>query len=216
MDRQSKHTEHDYRIEINVPDGRHGNFEIRTFEVNGVEAHMHNVIEAENQTHRYINPGVYKGLYDLGGVPERMWMSNTPSEVLDHLDFIQLATGDVLIFGLGLGVVVQALLDKAAVTSITVIEKEESIIHLAGRYYENLSPKVSIIHADAFDFEPGEKYYEYIWFDIWDTITPENLPEMQHFKVKWELHSKIRMCWKEERCRELLVQEINEGRKKTI
>jgi hypothetical protein len=49
-------------------------------------------------------------------------MSNTPSEMRDLLEFRRRVGGEVLISGLGLGIIAQIASAKAAVSTVTVIE----------------------------------------------------------------------------------------------
>lgn len=126
-------------------------------------------------------------------------MSNTPAEIKDHLPFINLATGRVLVFGLGLGMVVGALLQKEGINHITVVELEQDVIDLVGSYYQSISNKVTIKRADAFAYD-DEQFYDYVWFDIWDNITSDNLSEMQILKKRWSYRSGVCMCWREDDC----------------
>lgn len=188
-------------IDINVPDGKIGNWEIRTFEVSADDAIMYNL--REGILERFILPGTYKGLYSLNAeCPGRPIMSNTPSEILDHLSSIEVASGRVLIFGLGLGMVVQALIDKPSVKSIRVIEIEKDVIELSGKYYEKLSKKVNVIQADAFTYNDSMTY-DAAWFDIWDSISEDNLGPMKILKNRWKGKANIRMCWAEKECKNL-------------
>lgn len=188
-------------IKINVPDGRVGQWEIQTFHINESDALIYNMMEMRS-SHRFIVPGEYKRLvsYDKGSDKANFpTMSNTRAEVLDHLPFIMKATGDVLIFGLGLGMVVQALIEKLEVKSITVIEKEPDVIKLSGEFYEKLSPKVKIIHGDALTYN-DENPFDAIWCDIWDDIDSENSIEMSILKDRWKKKCPLIMCWAEIEC----------------
>ncbi|MCV5648158.1 hypothetical protein OFN55_36090, partial [Escherichia coli] len=73
-----------------------------------------------------IPPGRYRRLSNGWDVV----MSNTPMEIRTCQDFIERATGRVLINGLGLGMVLHAILQKDDVTHVTVIEKEQDVINL--------------------------------------------------------------------------------------
>ena len=191
-------------INITVPDKRIGPWEIQSFILTPAEADTHNAREAAGRK-RYIHCNVhYKRLlrYQESRHFGEVIMSNTPAEVEDHWPFIDKASGDILIFGLGLGMVVQALIDKPDVETITVVEIDSNIIALSGNHYENLSKKVKILQADAFNYYTEQKYGA-IWFDIWDRIDEENLDQMQQLKKRWRKNSPIRMCWAEDICRDI-------------
>jgi hypothetical protein len=104
-------------IKLTIPDRRVCPWEIQSFKVSELEASLHNKQESRG-LHRYIVPGVeYKRLIRYDGIAKpKTIMSNTPTEVLDHLAFIEKAKVKVLIFGLELGMVVQALIEKESVT----------------------------------------------------------------------------------------------------
>lgn len=55
-------------------------------------------------------------------------MSNTNMEKRTNMDFCCNAHGDVLIGGLGIGMIILAIQDKSEVKSITVIEKNQEVI----------------------------------------------------------------------------------------
>ncbi|MEL7084638.1 MAG: class I SAM-dependent methyltransferase [Cyanobacteria bacterium P01_A01_bin.3] len=79
--------------------------------------------------------------------------------------------GHVLTTGLGLGMLVQAVLEPASspVESVTIIERSRDVIalvapHLKARYGD----RVNIIQADAFSWTPpSSTHYSVIWHDIW-------------------------------------------------
>ena len=63
----------------------------------------------------------------------RCIMSNTPMEEYTNREFVEKAHGDILIAGLGIGMIILPLQDKEAVKSITIIEKNKDIwIEISG------------------------------------------------------------------------------------
>ncbi len=80
--------------------------------------------------------------------------------------------GRVLITGLGLGMVVEAILASPApaeVTSVTVIEQSPDVIELvAPHLLDRFGERLAIVQADAFTWEPaGSARFETVWHDIW-------------------------------------------------
>lgn len=80
--------------------------------------------------------------------------------------------GRVLITGLGLGMVVEAILStpaSAQVLSVTVLEQSADVIHLvAGHLHGQFGDRIEIIHADAFSWQPSvELRFDTVWHDIW-------------------------------------------------
>ena len=97
-------------------------------------------------------------------VAGRTMMSDTRHEKLTNWRIKNEARGDVLIAGLGIGMVLHPILAKPEVTSVTVVEKEPDVIAIV----EPTLPreKLKIVSADIFDWKPSEKF-DCIYFDIW-------------------------------------------------
>ena len=177
--------------EMNIPVGavrvkpcKSENFEISTFEVDEKKAKFFNLQMIMSRQNRFIKPGTYTQIVGKG---HGIMMSNTPAEIIGHMEFYRAATGRVMIGGLGIGMILEAVLKKPEVTSITVIEKEQEIIDLVSPFYAN-EEKVKIICGDVFNPKdyliPGTKF-DRLYFDIWDTINADNYPEMKDLNVKW-------------------------------
>jgi hypothetical protein len=116
-----------------------------------------------------------------------VWMSDTPMERNSNRNFIQKANGDVLIFGLGLGLIVFPLLDNPEVKSIRVIEKEKEVIDLISPYIKakDTFNKVTIVEGDCFEYKTKEKF-DVIYGDIWRTICIDNYEEMKQLTRAWK------------------------------
>ena len=101
---------------VDVPIGKSGDWEISRFSVSASDANFHNLRESISGGRRTILPGVYTKLTCSG----KIIMSDTPAELQDHWAPARRARDDcgdpdcpnnILINGLGLGVVAQAILD---------------------------------------------------------------------------------------------------------
>ncbi|MBR1951862.1 MAG: hypothetical protein IKA32_04760 [Lentisphaeria bacterium] len=160
------------------------NFEISTFEVTEKKAKFFNLQQMMARQRRFISPGTYT---QITGKGRGIIMSNTPAEIGGHMEFYHAATGRVMIGGLGIGMILEAVLKKPEVTSITVIEKEQEIIDLVSPFYAN-EEKIKIVCGDVFSpqdyLAPGTKF-DRLYFDIWDTINADNYPEMKDLNIKW-------------------------------
>ncbi len=178
------------KIEINIPTGTSGPWTIETIEISEQDAKLDRIRALMNDSDRFTPPGTYKRLI----CGKNTVMSNTPDEIRDHYPLYRNAGGQVLINGLGLGVCIEMILEK--VWHITVIEKSEDVIKLVGPYYRE-NPKVTIIHADAFDFKPpkGVKYNA-VWHDVWNAICIDNLPEMALLHRKYGRITEWQGSWK--------------------
>lgn len=134
-------------------------------------------------------PTVYQNLRDnewdsvTGWIP---MMSDTRAEIFDHYPFLDYASwgdAEILITGLGLGMVAEACL--AFGNRVTVIERDPEVIALIADQIEH--PDLRIIQADALTWQPDRKF-DLAWHDIWPTITMTNLPDMRRMRRKYKRH----------------------------
>ena len=119
--------------------------------------------------------GYFKERFSFPAVLENgiEWMTITPNEIATMKEPIREAHGNVITLGLGLGYYAFMVSKKKDVSSVTVIEKDPSVIEL---FREILLPqfpnadKITIINDDAFSYletkaEDGQ--YDYLFADLW-------------------------------------------------
>lgn len=101
------------------------------------------------------------------------WMLVTPNEVETMREAIEIAHGKVATYGLGLGYFPYMTSIMDSVDSVTVVERDESVIDIFKRFILPQFPhkeKVRIVHADAFEYAekvaPKENF-DYIYADTW-------------------------------------------------
>lgn len=132
-------------------------------------------------------------------------MSNTPMEEYTNREFVLNAFGDVLIGGLGIGLIIMSLQDKENVNSITVVEKSKDIIDMITSQLK-FNNKVTIINDDVFTYKPGNKAYDCIYMDVWnyinsDIYNDEMLPLInkyeKYLKSKEDTSNGFISCWAE-------------------
>jgi spermidine synthase len=105
-------------------------------------------------------------------------MSDLSYERTTCLDIVERAHGNVLIAGLGLGMILHPILENADVRDVIVVEKYRDVIDLISPTLPK-SNRLSIVMADIFEWlPPRDASYDVIWFDIWPDIVPERLAEM--------------------------------------
>lgn len=180
------------QYKVTVPPGISGEWRVEKFTVNKEDAAWHNVRERIKGMGRVIHPGTYTRLVRGNSII----MSDTPAEIMDHMQFIRRATGTVLINGLGIGMCLKAVLMNPKVEEVTVVELSQDVLNLSAAHYAD--DRVKFVHDSAFTFKPPRgKQYDAVWHDIWDDITDENLQEMA------ELHRKYgrRAAWQGSWCK---------------
>src|SRR5215469_6680984 len=159
-----------------VADGKQGVAQVDNVTMTTLDslASLH-VDEAE-----WVPPGDYVRLKVNG---ETM-MSNTPMEKRTNLYFVERAKGDVLIAGLGLGMILGAVLKKPTVNSVTVVEKYQDVIDLVAKHHGHF--KLTVVQADIHEYTPApHARFDTIYFDIWPNSNVEHLPEMEALRKQF-------------------------------
>lgn len=184
-------------IEISVPNGKSGDWEIDTFSVSPEDSAKSRMMASIHGSLReWVKPGEYRRLRFNG----RVIMSTTPAEIAEHSEFIRVARGRVLIAGLGIGMCLSAILKKPEVTEVVVIEKAEDVIRLVGPTFAG-DPRVRIIHADIFTWPPPKGVrYDCAWFDIWESISSDNVPEMATLHRRYGRRAVWKGSWAKIEC----------------
>ena len=122
---------------------------------------------------------------------EGIMMSDTPMERNTNKGFILDANGDVIVFGLGLGLVIIPLLKKENVKSILVVELYQDLIDLVYPILKthDTENKLSVIQGDCFEIHktiPKEKKFDCVYGDIWISICSDNYDEMKTLTKNWK------------------------------
>lgn len=133
---------------------------------------------------------------------DRFVMSDTSLEKITNLNFVSEAKGDVLIIGLGIGLIIFPLLSKVDVSSITVIEKSEELVSQIKPFISSNDTygKFSVEIGNAFNYETLKKY-DYIYIDIWSNFNNDFKKEVEYLKSRFSNYlntsGKIN-CWGED------------------
>lgn len=182
-------------IDVMVPNGVSGDWKVETFEVSKEESSFSRIRAMQNPN-EYVEAGTYKRLMRRGTVV----MSNTRMELETNRPIIRAAQGSVLINGLGLGMVLTAILPRTTVKEVIVVEKSSDVIRLvAPTFLED--KRVTIIEGDAFTYQPPKgKRYDCVWHDIWDTICSDNLQQMSQLTRKYARRCDWQDCWAKIEC----------------
>ena len=172
-----------------IPEQEKENFEITHLKMNEEMVKRERMNAAFGGADSYgevygLEPGTYVCLRDKRSIfRNNVIMSDTWMEQKTNREIIDKANGDVLIAGLGIGLITLPILKKKSVRTVTIIEKEQEIIDLVAPYLPTNS-KVKIICADIFKWEPEQKY-DTIYFDIWSSICGDNYPETKKLHKKY-------------------------------
>jgi hypothetical protein len=96
---------------------------------------------------RHKKPAVMTTLHIDG----RVWMTDDPQYVWCLESFAERSTGNVLVAGLGLGMVVHFLTQNPLVSRITVVDCEPDVVHLVQPLLPK-DPRIQIVTADFYHF----------------------------------------------------------------
>jgi spermidine synthase len=169
-----------------VPEGIKGIAKIEHFKVSEDDSKM-SIFRRE-----YVPVGKYTRLRVHNGI----MMSDTNMEQRTNYEVKSKSHGNVLIAGLGIGMILKPILEKPEVSSVLVIEKYQDVIDLVASYYEH--PKLTVVCADIFDWKPEkDQKFNAIYFDIWPDICVDNINEINqlHRKGKYWLDRSDSNCW---------------------
>jgi hypothetical protein len=129
------------------------------------------------------------------------WMAIKPNEIETMKNAIKAAHGDVLVYGLGLGYYAYMISLMEAVTSITIIERDESVIKLFKEYilpqFEN-KYKIKIVKGDAFDYAENEAKnhkYDFAFVDLWHDVSDGTEMYMKMKKLEKHLPNTEFFYW---------------------
>ena len=105
------------------------------------------------------------------------WMAIKPNEIETMKPHIEKMWGDVCVFGLGIGYFAYMVSEKTNVSSVTVVERDSSVINLFEKYILPQFPnkdKIKIVKSDAFDFvkkQMAEKKFNCAFVDLWHDVS---------------------------------------------
>lgn len=145
-----------------LKEGKVGNMSLEKFEI-------------DKNNYRAMMQGIPIGKYIklINNKTNEVIMSDTPYEKNSNINFCRNAHGNVLIGGLGIGMIVLAIQDKEDVNSIVIVEKSKDVIDLVATQLP-LNHKVKIIQADVFEWTPPKNtLYNCIYMDIWNYLNSD-------------------------------------------
>lgn len=164
-----------------------GEAELKLYEVTKEEALVSKLRAA-------FNPGrpdgsTLPGKYALLKVRGSTMMSDTQMERRTNHEVIRRAHCNVLIGGLGIGMILLPILRKPEVNHVTVVEISGDVISVV---YHQLLPhlngersKLLVLNEDIFKYRPTGLTFNTIYFDIWPTMCADSLEEIGRLKRKY-------------------------------
>lgn len=214
-----------YLQKIKFPTVKRANWEMRTSSYAPFEAFVCREITVEDDLKELPHIGFFTERFDFPSVFEngREWMTVTPNEIETMRSPLSEAHGRVITLGLGLGYFAHQASEKENVSSVTVIERDESAISLFSEFilpqFEH-KDKIKIIRADALEYleknDPEERF-DFMFADLWHDSSDGlalyiKLKSIEKKQKREESSSLVRRYWIENsilsRLRWLIYSEI--------
>jgi len=169
-----------------VPEGKHGIASVEHFEVSESAARFSSLRRGG-----YVPEGRYAKLKVNGC----LMMSDTSMEHRTNWGVVHEARGNVLIAGLGLGMILHPILAKPEVLSVTVVEKYPDVIALIGPTVRHR--KLTIVEGDIYEWKPAKgTKYDVLYFDIWAEQSTDCLEDMRKLHMRFRPY-KVKEGWME-------------------
>ena len=166
-------------------------WEIEHFETDEKETKDRALMSVFSDTYELyydLKPGKYVRLTDKQATFSGTVMTDTPMERRTNLEIVERAHGDVLIAGLGLGMIIVPIMAKPEVKTVTVVEISQSLIDLVGPHLEKLPgiKKLMLVTSDVMEFWPkSSSRWNVVYFDIWPEMNVDNLDQMSFLHRRW-------------------------------
>lgn len=173
----AEYASNQYLTTINFPNATLGNWKFTHYHYRPYEAFIRDDIQVDEDTREIPQVGYFRERFTYPAVEQngREWMAVKPSEIASMQPVIDVVSGNVLTFGLGLGYFAFMASEKQDVLHVDVVERDEDAIRL---FTEHILPqflnkhKVRVMKSDAYDFMAGmagdsQDAYDYAFMDLW-------------------------------------------------
>ena len=148
------------RIEVDIPEGISGDYEVAYYTDETTDNMWQVYLDMKNETHTNHTVLLKAGC-------DMPIMQDSEAEYNEHQWLWDNATGDVLVGGLGIGMIHQPLIDNPNITSVTIIEIAQDVVDLV---WDDCAKddSFSLVVADFETWTPPESTtYDTIWCDAW-------------------------------------------------
>ena len=161
-----------YYKNIKVEEHKIGNWEFKYLKYKPYEAFIYDDLIIKDNGIEIPQIGYFNEEFEYLAVLENgnEWMLITPNEINTMQPIIDVAEGDVVAFGLGLGYFPYMASEKNNVSSVTIVEKDINVIKLFEKYILpqfRYKKKIKIVNEDAFIFAKKMNGYNYAFVDLW-------------------------------------------------
>lgn len=195
-----------YYRSIRIPEAAEGRWQLTTERWEAYTPFVRDDLYVDSRLKELPMLGYFSEPFTFPAVLEdgREWMMVTPSEIETIRPAVEAAEGAAITFGLGLGYYAYMASEKATVTRVAVVEKDETVIRLFQKYILPQfahGEKVEIIHGDAFEYAEKilpKEHFDHAFADTWHDAQ-DGVPMYRRFKALEKLSPQTRFeYWVEE------------------
>lgn len=158
-----------------IPEGVSGEYAVEHYSIPEDEARLAVTVATYNRD--YLGREIFAGDFCKLTHKDEILMSDSGGERYSNTEIVHNAYGNVLIAGLGLGMVLCAILPKPAVRSVTVVEISPDVCRLVlphlAKYLGKHFAKLSVVQDDIYNYVPNRKF-NIIYFDIWGNYSGDD------------------------------------------
>ena len=163
----------DMKVNVDIPIGISNDFEIVYYTNETTDNNWQAYLSLKDESHDN-----YTVLLKAGC--NQPIMQDSEAEYNEHQWLWDNATGDVLIGGLGIGLVNQVLIDNPNITSVTIIENSQDVIDLVWEHCSK-DERFTLIQENIETWEiPTDSSWDIAWFDTW---LVDNSLSMREYKT---------------------------------
>ena len=196
QERPTLYNFYDFRMSKILKEGKIGSFEIKRKTIQA-----RTVLNMYDSKKGRILKGEYNFDYPIVTLLEdgHTWMSDSQIEIESVMGAVCAAKGNILIGGLGIGLLPTFIKNKRGIKRIDIVEKHQEVIDLV--FDQIKSPKMRIIKDDIFHYlNTTLNKYDFIHIDIWASITaPMREIDIAREKAKQCLTPNgVIWCWLQE------------------
>lgn len=171
----SDYRENPFFKKIKIPSVKMGNWDLGYQSYDAYECFIYDDINVLDNMREIPKIGYFTEGFSFPTVFEDgvEWMAIKPNEIETMKLHIEKMSGDVCVFGLGIGYFAYMVSEKKDVKSVTVVERDSSIIELFERYILPQFPnkeKIKIVKSDAFEYAKSimvNEKFDHAFVDLW-------------------------------------------------
>lgn len=170
-----------------IPEGKSGDYAVEHFTVSEQEADLYLLRATYNFD--YLGRHFEKGDFCRLKMKDSLITSDGGGERWSTVEVCNRAMGNILIAGLGIGMMLCRIVPKPEVESVTVVEISPDVINLVEEhireYLGEASQKLEIVLGDIWEFVPAHKYNT-MWFDIWGDYSGNTYEETKRLHKRFQ------------------------------